>query len=139
MGHWDVFQDADKFEQLQKQQDDLRKSRLQAEFDVIKKIEEEERFKFAEESKTADLEASIVIATEKLEIKEKQLEDRLEFESQLKDENENLMIEIEERDREMIRMQNMLDQYEVLKVKYEVQATEQLTLINKLQIVSATS
>jgi len=82
----------------------LRKSRLQAEFDVIKKAEEEERFKFAEEGKTADLEASIVVATEKLEIKEKQLEDRLELESQLKDDNEILMIELEERDRDMIRM-----------------------------------
>ena len=49
------------------------------------------------------------------------------------------MIEMESKDREMIKMNNMLDQFKVLQIQFQVQSQEQLTLINRFQEVSASS
>lgn len=45
---------------------------------------------------------------------------------------EQLMIQIENKDREMIRLNNMLDEAEAVQIKFEVLSEEQLILIDKL-------
>jgi hypothetical protein len=49
---------------------------IQNEFKVIKDAEEMERRKAEERSRTADLEASVHLANEKIAMKEKQLEEK---------------------------------------------------------------
>jgi hypothetical protein len=57
---------------------------LQAEFNVIKQADQEEKTRIEEFSRTNDLEASVQIANQKLELKERQLEEKLMVEEELK-------------------------------------------------------
>ena len=50
---------------------------------------------------------------------------------------ETLMIQVENKDRELIKLNNMLDEAEAVQIKFEVLSEEQLVLIEKLQQVSA--
>lgn len=47
------------------------------------------------------------------------------------------MIDLENRDRELVKMGNLLDEDQAIKKKYHVLSQEQLTLIAKLQKVSS--
>ena len=130
---WDAFKDAHKFEILNRQQEKARMSMVQAEFNQIKKADEEEKQRIEEISRSADLEASVHEVTERLEIKERQLAEKQMVEEKLQQMCETLMIQIENKDREMIRLNNMLDEAEAVQIKFEVLSEEQLVLINKLQ------
>ena len=121
---------------LNQQKEKVRLSLLQAEFNVIKQAEQAEKSRIEEFSRTADLEASVSLANEKLDLKERQLEERLMVEEELKQTCEQLMIELENKDREFIRLNNMLDEAEAYQHKFEVLSEEQLILIEKLQQVS---
>ena len=57
---------------------------MQAEFNVIKQADQEEKTRIEEFSRTNDLEASVHIANQKLELKERQLEEKLMVEEELK-------------------------------------------------------
>lgn len=109
---WDAFRDAHKFEMLNQQKEKVRLSMLQAEFNVIKQADQEEKTRIEEFSRTADLEASVHRANEKLDLKERQLEEKMMVEEELKQTCEQLMIELENKDRECIRLNNMLDEAE---------------------------
>jgi hypothetical protein len=97
---------------LNQQKEKVRLSMLQAEFNVIKQADQEEKTRIEEFSRTADLEASVHRANEKLDLKERQLEEKMMVEEELKQTCEQLMIELENKDRECIRLNNMLDEAE---------------------------
>jgi hypothetical protein len=58
-------------------------------------------------------------------------------EDELRQMCETLMIQVENKDRELIKLNNMLDEAEAVQIKFEVLSEEQLVLIEKLQQVSA--
>ena len=65
--NWDPFRDAHKFEALAAQEQKARQESVQAQFNLIRKQEDEERAQFEVVERTEDLEASIHIAETKLE------------------------------------------------------------------------
>jgi hypothetical protein len=66
-------EDPNNWEKVAARDEFIRKSTLQAQFNVIKQDQEEDKKRIEEFSRTADLEASVHIVNEKLDIKEKLL------------------------------------------------------------------
>lgn len=64
---WDPFRDAHKFEALASAEQNMRREKVQAQFDIIKQQENEEREMMEKVERTEDLEASIHYAETKLE------------------------------------------------------------------------
>jgi len=81
--NWDPFRDADKFEALAAAEQKARQNAVQAQFDLLKQQDEEQRAHEEKLERTQDLEASIQIAESRLEQKDAMLRQKESAQQQL--------------------------------------------------------